>query len=167
MITYSVEPLHTRPELHDRMMEIVEAVNVEIEKDAYSPEHLKASSKRGDVAVLAFDDDELIGFALMSKADYFLAEGSTFHLKLWLAQNGYDFNRLGASHMVYLHPNYWKQGLNAAMLKAREGSGFFDFLVAFRPATQQLMDWVMKQPNVINTGLLDEMGFPILIRDIR
>jgi GNAT superfamily N-acetyltransferase len=167
MIRYEIAPLHTFADRLDELWAIGSAVNEKIDKEAYPHEHLVEGSRRGDIATVAFDGDKIIGFCLMTKAEHILSMGSTIPLKLWLYNNGYDFGRVACSMMIYVHPDYWEQGLTKSLLAARDGCGFYAWTIHFRPATPQIIEFLEAQPRTVNTGLLDERGFPILIRDIR
>lgn len=168
MIEYTTTPLAEAKEHFPRMHELIAAVNERTGSTYYTePGYLERSARRGDLVVLAWDGDILAGFMLLGRVEFFLDHESPLEFRIWLAQNGYDFRRLGVDHAAFLDPAYWQAGLTSDLFLASVGNDRFDFSIFFRAATSKLSQWVEAQPWSIPTGHLDAKGEPIFLRDLR
>lgn len=168
MLTFEQHRLSEVQPYWERMQEIIEKSNAAAGASAYTDEEFwKTLTRRNDLCILAFKDDLLVGFTVMSPAEAVLTDWDTIDLRIWLAQNGYKFSRLTVDQAFYLDPDLWGQGLNKEMMNARKGNGVYDYGVIYRTATPHLQAWFAKQDDTVGTGIEDMAGREVLVQDLR
>lgn len=168
MLIFEQHRLGEVKHLWPEMQKIIDRSNTATGATSYmDPEFLPTVTRRNDLGILAFQEDRLVGFTVMSPAETMLTDWDTIELRIWLAQNGYQFSRLTVDQAFYLDPDLWGQGLNKELMNARKGNGVYDFGVIYRTATPQLHAWFAKQDDTVGTGIEDIMGQEVLVQDLR
>ncbi|SEP03176.1 hypothetical protein SAMN04490248_12051 [Salinihabitans flavidus] len=128
---------------------------------------LRAFARRGDTAALAWDGDTLAGCVCLTACHHFIQGAEWMPIKVALIRRGLDLARIGCSHFVYLHPDYWGQGHTLALnAHARRSNRAFTHTLAHGFATSRLEDWAAQLPGAEDVGLPGPHGGRVFIREI-
>ena len=115
---------------------------------------LHAFARRGDTAVLAWENDILVGVTCLGLCHHFIAGPEWMRIKVRLVRDGHDLARIGCSHFVYLHPDHWQQGATSALTEqARTSNPDLSHTLLQGFATKELEIWAANLPGVQDVGL--------------
>ena len=86
-------------------------------------------------------------------------------VKVRLVRDGIDLAKVGCTHFVYLHPDYWGQGVTLALTDQARGSNpKFTHTLLHGFATKELEDWVAGLDGVVEVGTKN--GLRVFTREI-
>ena len=126
---------------------------------------LQNFAKRGDTAALAWEGDRLIGCVCLGVCHHFITDPDWVPLKVRLVRDGIDLAKVGCTHFVYLHPDYWGQGVTLALTdKARRSNPKFTHTLLHGFATKELEDWAVGLDGVVEVGTKN--GLRVFAREI-
>jgi GNAT superfamily N-acetyltransferase len=114
---------------------------------------LDVFARRGDTAALAWDRDRLIGCVCLGACHHFIAGPDWVPVKVRLVRDRIDLAKIGCTHFVYLHPDYWGQGVTLALTdQARRSNPKFTHTLLHGFATKELEDWAAGLDGVVQVG---------------
>ncbi len=126
---------------------------------------LQSFAKRGDTAALAWDRDRLIGCVCLGACHHFIAGPDWVPVKVRLVSDGIDLVKVGCTHFVYLHPEFWGQGVSLALTdQARRSNPMFTHTLLHGFATKELEGWAAHLNGVIEVGT--RQGQSVFVRSI-
>jgi GNAT superfamily N-acetyltransferase len=126
---------------------------------------LQSFSRRGDTAALAWEGDRLVGCVCLGACHHFIADPDWVPFKVRLVRDGIDLEKVGCTHFVYLHPDYWGQGVTLALTeKARRSNPKFTHTLLHGFATKEFEDWAASLDGVVEVGTRN--GFRVFTREI-
>lgn len=122
-------------------------------------------AKRGDTAALAWDGDTLVGLTCLGLCHHFINSPDWVPVKVRLVRDGIDLAKVGSTHFVYLHPDYWGQGVTLALTdQARRSNPVFTHTLLHGFATKELEDWAAGLDGVVEVGTRN--GQSVFVRGI-
>ncbi|WP_375697991.1 GNAT family N-acetyltransferase [Pseudophaeobacter sp. TrK17] len=114
---------------------------------------LESFAKRGDTAALAWEGDRLIGCVCLGACHHFITDPDWVPLKVRMIRDGIDLAKVGCTHFVYLHPDYWGQGLTLALTdQVRRSNPKFTHTLLHGFATKELEDWAAGLDGAVEVG---------------
>lgn len=126
---------------------------------------LQSFSRRGDTAALAWEGDRLVGCVCLGACHHFIADPDWVPFKVRLVRDGIDLEKVGCTHFVYLHPDYWGQGVTLALTeKARRSNPKFTHTLLHGFATKEFEDWAASLDGVVEVGTRN--GQSVFVRGI-
>lgn len=126
---------------------------------------LDVFARRGDTAALAWEGDRLIGCVCLGVCHHFITDPDWVPLKVRLVRDGIDLSKVGCTHFVYLHPDYWGKGMTLALTdKARRSNPNFTHTLLHGFATKELEDWAAGLNGVVEVGTRN--GQSVFVRGI-
>lgn len=126
---------------------------------------LQNFAKRGDTAALAWEGDRLVGCVCLGACHHFISSPDWVPVKVELARGGLDLAMVGCTHFVYLHPDYWGQGVTLALTdQARRSNPKFTHTLLHGFATKELEDWAAGLNGVVEVGTKN--GLRVFTREI-
>jgi GNAT superfamily N-acetyltransferase len=126
---------------------------------------LQSFAKRGDTAALAWEGDRLIGCVCLGACHHFTTDPDWVPVKVRLSRGGIDLAQVGCTHFVYLHPDYWGQGVTLALTdQARRSNPMFTHTLLHGFATKELEDWAAGLDGVVEVGA--QNGAKVYVREV-
>ncbi len=126
---------------------------------------LQSFSRRGDTAALAWEGDRLVGCVCLGACHHFITDPDWVPVKVRLVRDGIDLAKVGCTHFVYLHPDYWGQGVTLALTdQARRSNPVFTHTLLHGFATKELEDWVASLGGAVEVGM--RQGQSVFVREI-
>lgn len=126
---------------------------------------LQSFAKRGDTAALAWEGDRLVGCVCLGACHHFISSPDWVPVKVRLVRDGIDLAKVGCTHFVYLHPDFWGQGLTLALTdQARRSNPEFTHTLLHGFATKELEGWAARLNGVIEVGT--RQGQSVFVRGI-
>jgi GNAT superfamily N-acetyltransferase len=126
---------------------------------------LDVFARRGDTAALAWEGDRLIGCVCLGACHHFITDPDWVPVKVRLVSDGIDLAKVGCTHFVYLHPDYWGRGVTLALTdQARRSNPEFTHTLLHGFATKELEDWAASLDGVVEVGVRRRQS--VFVRDI-
>ena len=126
---------------------------------------LQSFAKRGDTAALAWEGDRLIGCICLGACYHFITSPDWVPVKVRLARGGIDLARVGCTHFVYLHPDFWGLGVTLALTdQARRSNPRYTHSLLHGFATKEFEDWAAGLDGVVEVGTRN--GLRVFTREI-
>lgn len=126
---------------------------------------LQSFARRGDTAALAWEGDRLIGCVCLGACHHFITDPDWVPVKVRLVRDGIDLAKVGCTHFVYLHPDYWRQGVTLAFTdQARRSNPRFTHTLLHGFATKGFEDWAAGLDGVVEIGTRN--GLRVFTREI-
>ena len=126
---------------------------------------LQSFAKRGDTAALAWEGDRLVGCVCLGACHHFISSPDWVPVKVRLVRDGIDLAKVGCTHFVYLHPDFWGQGLTLALTdQARRSNPEFTHTLLHGFATKEFEDWAAGLEGVVEVGVKN--GARVFLREI-
>ncbi len=126
---------------------------------------LQSFARRGDTAALAWEGDRLVGCVCLGACHHFIADPDWVPVKVRLVRDGVDLEKVGCTHFVYLHPDYWGQGMTLALTdQARRSNPKFTHTLLHGFATKELEDWAAGLDGVVEVGA--QNGAKVYVREV-
>ena len=126
---------------------------------------LDVFARRGDTAALAWEGDRLIGCVCLGACHHFITDPDWVPIKVRLVRDGIDLAKVGCTHFVYLHPDYWGQGVTLALTdQARRSNPRFTHTLLHGFASKEFEDWAAGLDGVVQVGT--RQGQSVFVRGI-
>jgi hypothetical protein len=126
---------------------------------------LDVFARRGDTAALAWEGDRLIGCVCLGVCHQFITDPDWVPVKVRLVRDGLNLAKVGCTHFVYLHPDYWGQGATLALTdQARRSNPKFTHTLLHGFATKEFEDWAAGLDGVVQVGT--RQGQSVFVRSI-
>jgi GNAT superfamily N-acetyltransferase len=126
---------------------------------------LDVFARRGDTAALAWEGDRLVGCVCLGVCHHFITDPDWVPVKVRLVRDGIDLAKVGCTHFVYLHPDYWGRGATMALTdQARRSNSRFTHTLLHGFATKEFEDWAAGLDGVVEVGTKN--GLRVFTREI-
>lgn len=126
---------------------------------------LQSFARRGDTAALAWEGDRIVGCVCLGACHHFISSPDWVPVKVRLSRGEIDLAQVGCTHFVYLHPDYWGQGVTLALTdQARRSNQKFTHTLLHGFATKEFEDWAAGLDGVIEVGT--RQGQSVFVRGI-
>ena len=114
---------------------------------------LQSFARRGDTAALAWEEDRLIGCVCLGACHHFITDPDWAPVKVRLVRDGIDLAKVGCTHFVYLHPDYWGQRVTLALTdQVRRSNPMFTHTLLHGFATKEFENWAAGLRGVVEVG---------------
>ena len=91
---------------------------------------------------------------ILGACHHFISSPDWVPVKVRLVRDRIDLAKVGCTHFVYLHPDYWGRGVTLALTdQARRSNPMFTHMLLHGFATKELEDWAVGLDGVVEVAV--------------